>query len=243
MCGIVAILSRSGPVPGPGLRRAAAALAHRGPDGTRTWISPTGRAGLGHTLLAINDPEGFQPIASEDGRLRIIVNGQFYGFAQIRAGLERRGHRFRTRSDSEIALHLYEERGSRMPGRAPRAVRPRHLGRGDGAALRGPRPLRAEAALLRRARRRALPGLRGEGALRRGGSRPRGMRAPSTIPSTHARTRRARSSPGSRRCRPARCSSPGRAGCGSSATGTCRGPPLGGAPRPDSRMPSRGCGS
>ena len=112
MCGIVAILSPSRPVPGPALRRAAAALGHRGPDGTRTWISPTGRAGLGHTLLAINDPEGFQPIASEDGRLRIVVNGQFYGFARVRAELEQRGHRFRTRSDSEIALHLYEELGT-----------------------------------------------------------------------------------------------------------------------------------
>ena len=113
MCGIVAILSRNGPVPEPALRRATAALEHRGPDGTRTWVSPTGRAGLGHTLLAINDPEGFQPIASEDGRLRIIVNGQFYDFARIRAELEERGHRFRTRSDSEIALHLFEDLGAR----------------------------------------------------------------------------------------------------------------------------------
>ena len=112
MCGIVAILSRNGPVPEPALGRATAALRHRGPDGERTWLSPTGRAGLGHTLLAINDPEGFQPIASEDGRLRIIVNGQFYDFARIRAELEERGHRFRTRSDSEIALHLYEDMGA-----------------------------------------------------------------------------------------------------------------------------------
>ena len=112
MCGIVAILSRNGPVPEPALGRATAALRHRGPDGERTWLSPTGRAGLGHTLLAINDPEGFQPIASEDGRLRIIVNGQFYDFARIRAELEERGHRFSTRSDSEIALHLYEDLGA-----------------------------------------------------------------------------------------------------------------------------------
>ena len=112
MCGIVAILSRNGPCSGAALRRATEALRHRGPDGTRTWISPTGRAGLGHTLLAINDPEGFQPIASEDERLWIVVNGQFYDFARIRAELEERGHRFRTRSDSEIALHLYEDLGA-----------------------------------------------------------------------------------------------------------------------------------
>lgn len=111
MCGIVAILSRNGRCPDAALRRATRALKHRGPDGTRTWRSPSGRAGLGHTLLAINDPEGLQPIASEDERLRIVVNGQFYDFARIRAELERRGHRFRTRSDSEIALHLYEDLG------------------------------------------------------------------------------------------------------------------------------------
>ena len=111
MCGIVAILSPNGPVPEGALCRATEALEHRGPDGTRTWVSPTGRVGLGHTLLAINDPRGFQPIASEDGRLRIVVNGQFYDFARIRSELEARGHRFRTRSDSEIALHLYEDLG------------------------------------------------------------------------------------------------------------------------------------
>ena len=113
MCGIVAILSGNGPVSGAALGRATAALRHRGPDGERTWLSPGRRVGLGHTLLAINDPEGFQPIASEYGRLRIIVNGQFYDFARIRAELEERGHRFRTRSDSEIALHLYEDLGAR----------------------------------------------------------------------------------------------------------------------------------
>ena len=112
MCGIAAILSRNGPVDEGAVRRATRALRHRGPDAERTWVSPSGRVGLGHTLLVINDPEGVQPIASEDGRLRIIVNGQFYDFKRIRAELEARGHRFRTRSDSEIALHLYEDLGA-----------------------------------------------------------------------------------------------------------------------------------
>ena len=111
MCGIAAILSPHGPVPAQALRRATTALRHRGPDGEGTWIAPSGRAGLGHTLLAITDPEGHQPIASEDGRLHIIHNGQFYDYRRIRASLEARGHRFRTRSDSEIALHLYEDLG------------------------------------------------------------------------------------------------------------------------------------
>ena len=112
MCGIAAILSREGAIDERALRGVTAALSHRGPDGERTWVSPSGRAGLGHTLLAINDPQGTQPIASEDGRFHIIVNGEFYDFARIRTSLEEKGHRFRTRSDSEIALHLYEDLGA-----------------------------------------------------------------------------------------------------------------------------------
>ena len=112
MCGIAAILSHDGPVDAGAVRRATRALRHRGPDAERTWVSPSGRIALGHRLLVINDPDGHQPIASEDGRLHIIVNGQFYDFKRIRAELEARGHRFRTLSDSEIALHLYEDHGA-----------------------------------------------------------------------------------------------------------------------------------
>ena len=112
MCGIAAILSHDGPVDAWAVRRATRALRHRGPDAERTWVSPSGRIALGHRLLVINDPDGHQPIASEDGRLHIIVNGQFYDFKRIRAELEAKGHRFRTRSDSEIALHLYEDHGA-----------------------------------------------------------------------------------------------------------------------------------
>jgi asparagine synthase (glutamine-hydrolysing) len=89
-------------------------LVHRGPDEQHQWIAPHGRVGLGHTRLSIIDlMTGAQPIASEDGRLRIVVNGEFYDFERIRRELEERGHRFRTRSDSEIALHLYEEMGTK----------------------------------------------------------------------------------------------------------------------------------
>jgi asparagine synthase (glutamine-hydrolysing) len=67
---------------------------------------------LGHARLSIIDlTTGDQPIASEDERIRIIVNGEFYGFDAIQQELERGGHRLRTRSDSEIALHLYEDVG------------------------------------------------------------------------------------------------------------------------------------
>lgn len=113
MCGIVAIFSPESPIPAESLLRATQRLAHRGPDDLRQWLAPHGRVGLGHTRLSIIDlTTGAQPIASEDEQTRIIVNGEFYDFERIRGELESRGHQFRTRSDSEIALHLYEEKGA-----------------------------------------------------------------------------------------------------------------------------------
>ena len=112
MCGIAAFFSRNQPVSENALKNATAALHHRGPDNQRQWLSPDGRVGLGHARLSIIDLSGGdQPIASEDERLRIVVNGEFYDFERIRRELEVRGHRFRTHSDSEIALHLYEDVG------------------------------------------------------------------------------------------------------------------------------------
>src|SRR4051794_32845264 len=112
MCGIVAIYSPNGCVPLETLARATARLYHRGPDGQRHWIAPHGRIGLGHARLSIIDlATGDQPIASEDGHRHIVVNGEFYDFERIQRELTQAGHRLRTRSDSEIALHLYEDLG------------------------------------------------------------------------------------------------------------------------------------
>ena len=112
MCGIVACYSRREPVSQLTLERATRSLFHRGPDGQRYWISTDGRIGLGHARLSIIDlTTGDQPIASEDEKNRVIVNGEFYGYEEIQRDLEARGHRLRTRSDSEIALHLYEDYG------------------------------------------------------------------------------------------------------------------------------------
>ena len=95
------------------MQRATQTLYHRGPDGQRHWISPDRRVGLGHARLSIIDlTTGDQPIASENERTRIIVNGEFYGHEAIQRELENSGHRLRTRSDSEIALHLYEDVGA-----------------------------------------------------------------------------------------------------------------------------------
>ena len=112
MCGIVGVFSRHQPVHAAVLERATRSLHHRGPDGQRQWVSADRRVGLGHARLSIIDlTTGDQPIASEDGRTRIVVNGEFYGYEAIRQELQQRGHRLKTKTDSEIALHLYEDLG------------------------------------------------------------------------------------------------------------------------------------
>jgi asparagine synthase (glutamine-hydrolysing) len=113
MCGIVAIFSRNGLVPQSVVQNATRRLYHRGPDGQKHWISPDGRVALGHARLSIIDlTTGDQPIASEDARKHIIVNGEFYDYETIQKDLARAGHHLRTRSDSEVALHLYEDLGT-----------------------------------------------------------------------------------------------------------------------------------
>ncbi len=112
MCGIVGIFSRRDAISATVIERSTRSLYHRGPDGQRHWLSTDGKVALGHARLSIIDlSTGDQPIASEDERTRIIVNGEFYGFEAIQRELQARGHRLRTRSDSEIALHLYEDFG------------------------------------------------------------------------------------------------------------------------------------
>src|SRR5215510_12213343 len=113
MCGIVTVFSSNGPVSADALVRATRALHHRGPDGERQWIAPHGRVGMGHARLSIIDlTTGDQPIANEDEQVHIVVNGEFYDYARYQRELAVRGHRLRTRSDSEILLHLYEEEGA-----------------------------------------------------------------------------------------------------------------------------------
>ncbi len=115
MCGIVAIFSQGGTVSVEALERGVRALHHRGPDGQRSWIAPHGQVGLAHARLSIIDlVTGDQPIANEDESAWIIVNGEFYDYERVQKELERGGHRLRTRSDSEIALHLYEDLGTQF---------------------------------------------------------------------------------------------------------------------------------
>jgi asparagine synthase (glutamine-hydrolysing) len=113
MCGIVAMFSNERPVAADALGCATAALHHRGPDGQRQWVAAHGRVGLGHARLSIIDlTTGDQPIANEDRTLHVVVNGEFYDYQRYQRALGDRGHRLRTRSDSEIVLHLYEEEGT-----------------------------------------------------------------------------------------------------------------------------------
>lgn len=113
MCGIVAVVADEGGLERAPVEAALRALRHRGPDGSGVWISPGGHCALGHARLSIIDLEtGQQPIESEDGRLQIVVNGELYGYEDVREELLGRGHRLRSAGDSEIALHLYEESGA-----------------------------------------------------------------------------------------------------------------------------------
>ncbi|HVH66973.1 MAG TPA: asparagine synthase (glutamine-hydrolyzing) [Gemmatimonadales bacterium] len=94
------------------LTRMRDVLRHRGPDGDGLWID--GPVGLGMRRLAIVDVAGGrQPMSNEDGTVWLVYNGEIYNHADLRSELSRRGHHYRTRSDTETILHLYEEDGER----------------------------------------------------------------------------------------------------------------------------------
>ncbi|MFA6523267.1 MAG: asparagine synthase (glutamine-hydrolyzing) [Candidatus Peribacteraceae bacterium] len=112
MCGIAGIIRLNGETADQGhIDRLTDALSHRGPDSRGTFIH--GNAGLGFRRLSILDltPAGNQPMVSDDGQTVVVFNGEIYNFAQERAALESRGHRFRSRGDTEVLLHLYAEYG------------------------------------------------------------------------------------------------------------------------------------
>lgn len=111
MCGICGqVRADHSPIEQSALERMNARLSHRGPDGDGYY----NRAGVGLAMrrLAIIDVEGGdQPITNEDETLWIVYNGESYNFPALRTDLEKRGHRFRTNTDTECVLHLYEEYG------------------------------------------------------------------------------------------------------------------------------------
>ncbi len=111
MCGIAGVWEPGKRVDERVLRHLASSLAHRGPDDSGTHVEPG--LGLVHRRLAILDlsSAGRQPMWNEDGTVAVVYNGQLYGFAETRRWLESRGHRFRSHTDTEVIVHLYEEKG------------------------------------------------------------------------------------------------------------------------------------
>lgn len=110
MCGIAGVWHRDKRDVNVGaLRRMTEALAHRGPD-HGVHLEPG--IGLGHRRLPIIDLHtGQQPISNEDGSVWVVANGEIFNYLELRAELEKRGHRFKTQSDTETLVHLYEEKG------------------------------------------------------------------------------------------------------------------------------------
>jgi asparagine synthase (glutamine-hydrolysing) len=110
MCGIAGYLSFSEPPQAERLRKMCDAIRHRGPDDYGAYTDDACTIGM-RRLSIIDLSTGHQPICNEDESMWIVFNGEIYNFPQLRADLEARGHRFRTRSDTEAILHLYEEYG------------------------------------------------------------------------------------------------------------------------------------
>lgn len=114
MCGIVGILDLDqGPVDVAELQRMNSVIRHRGPDDHGYYVGAG--VGLGMSRLSIIDlASGQQPIGNEEGSVWVVFNGEIYNFERLRDELEAKGHEFRTHSDTEVLVHLYEEEGERM---------------------------------------------------------------------------------------------------------------------------------
>ena len=111
ICGIANVAPEARVVPAL-VERMRDTMIHRGPDDCGIYVGPG--IGLGHRRLSIIDlrPEGRQPMANEDGSIQIVFNGEFYNFAEHRQYLIDRGHHFRSLTDTEVIVHLYEELGT-----------------------------------------------------------------------------------------------------------------------------------
>jgi asparagine synthase (glutamine-hydrolysing) len=114
MCGIVGVLGvRDGTMDAARLVRMRDAMVHRGPDGSGVWIDPARKVGLAHRRLSIIDlsDAGLQPMGTDDGRIQLVYNGEIYNYRSLRAELEAAGHRFRSRTDTEVILLGYRQWG------------------------------------------------------------------------------------------------------------------------------------
>lgn len=136
MCGICGKISLNGSVSEGLIRKMCGVLTHRGPDDEGVYVLDSAKysssevekfstrpfgphsnnisIGLGHRRLSIIDlsPAGHQPMSNEDGSLWIVLNGEIYNFQELRDALEKKGHKFKSRTDTEVVIHLYEEKGA-----------------------------------------------------------------------------------------------------------------------------------
>jgi asparagine synthase (glutamine-hydrolysing) len=114
MCGIAGMVSLTGrPLERPELVESMMKrLLHRGPDEGGVFMNPSRTVSLGHRRLRIIDlVSGRQPLANEDGSVHITFNGEIYGFQALQESLRARGHQFRTSTDTEVIVHMYEDDG------------------------------------------------------------------------------------------------------------------------------------
>lgn len=119
MCGFIGVysLDESRPaITAEQLRQMRETVRHRGPDDAGLYLGENERLGLGFRRLSIIDlsPSGNQPMALPDGSLRIVFNGEIYNYRELRAELERDGVSFRSQTDTEVLLHLYQRMGPKM---------------------------------------------------------------------------------------------------------------------------------
>jgi len=122
MCGIAGIFAYNDsapPVVPEAILKIREAMRPRGPDGAGLWVAADGRMALAHRRLSIIDlsEAGAQPMATADGSLRVVFNGEIYNYRELRRELEGQGHRFRSSSDTEVLLHLYRQHGQGMVSR------------------------------------------------------------------------------------------------------------------------------
>jgi asparagine synthase (glutamine-hydrolysing) len=116
MCGIAGVLTLPGGdrLDPAVLARMTDSILHRGPDGWGHHVEPPVLMGM-RRLSIIDVAGGQQPIGNEDGSIQVVFNGEIYNYRELRAELEQQGHRFRTKSDTEVLVHLYEQHGDDFP--------------------------------------------------------------------------------------------------------------------------------